>query len=62
MTGLRKFWIVIIGLGVELTGLGFMLFWKADAGLFVTFSGAVVALCGLFFGYNAKEHKANGHG
>lgn len=57
LEGKRKFWIVIIGVVAELIGLGVALFANLDLGLFTAFSGAVVALCGLFFSANIKEHK-----
>lgn len=57
LEGKRKFWIVIIGISAELIGLGVALFVSLDLGLFTAFSGAVVALCGLFFNANIKEHK-----
>ena len=56
LNGVRKFWIVIIGIAAELIGLGLAVWGKIDLGLFTAFSGAVVALCGLFFSYNIKEH------
>lgn len=57
MEGMRKFWIVVIGLAVELAGLVITYFAKFDVGVLTAFSGAVVALCGLFFNFNIKEHK-----
>jgi hypothetical protein len=57
MEGMRKFWIVVIGLVVELGGLVFVWLAKFDVGILTAFSGAVVALCGLFFNFNIKEHK-----
>lgn len=55
--GKRKFWIIIIGIIAEIIGLIISLFGKLDLGLFTAFSGAVVALCGLFFNANIKEHR-----
>lgn len=57
LEGARKFWIVIIGIFVELGGLLLAVFNQVDLGVFTAFSGAIVALCGLFFGANIKEHK-----
>lgn len=62
MTGVRKFWLVIAGLVAELGGLAFVYFGKIELGVFTAFSGAVVAILGLYFKANIDEHKANSGG
>ena len=57
MEGMRKFWVVVIGVVAALIGLGVSAWFKLEVSVLTAFLGADVALCGLFFGYNIKEHK-----
>lgn len=59
MEGKRKFSVIIVGIIALFAGLVFALY-KPTAGIaiYATYSGAVVAACGLFFNFNVAEHKS----